>query len=144
MLYMYLGEWNPRLRDMSEVYNLMYPAASHLKSKGALIRLFFYYDYLGRKWRRRSASRGARWRASWRRRRRWWRAPWTRWRRRRRGRGWPTFSTCCGSCRVKSLRRPPPLRGPATASRPHGCGTSATSSGACTRRSNGARWSHNP
>eukprot|EP00976_Prorocentrum_cordatum_P073021 1180937-Prorocentrum_minimum.AAC.1 len=36
MLYLYLGEWNPRVWDMSEVYNPMYPTSSHWKSKGVL------------------------------------------------------------------------------------------------------------
>eukprot|EP00959_Pyramimonas_sp_CCMP1952_P288471 6032570-Pyramimonas_sp.AAC.1 len=27
MLYLYLGEWDPRVWDMSEVYNPMYPTA---------------------------------------------------------------------------------------------------------------------
>eukprot|EP00959_Pyramimonas_sp_CCMP1952_P103251 2159465-Pyramimonas_sp.AAC.1 len=31
------GEWNPRVWDMSEVYNPMYQTASHLKFLGALI-----------------------------------------------------------------------------------------------------------
>eukprot|EP00959_Pyramimonas_sp_CCMP1952_P099217 2074265-Pyramimonas_sp.AAC.1 len=30
------GEWNPRVWDMSEVYNLMYLTASHLEFQGAL------------------------------------------------------------------------------------------------------------
>ena len=35
------GERNPRVWDMSEVYNPMYPTASHLISKGALSKKGF-------------------------------------------------------------------------------------------------------
>eukprot|EP00959_Pyramimonas_sp_CCMP1952_P397336 8325148-Pyramimonas_sp.AAC.1 len=46
MLYLYLGEWNPRAWDMSEVYNPMYPTSSHPKIGGALnITLFFFTFY---------------------------------------------------------------------------------------------------
>eukprot|EP00959_Pyramimonas_sp_CCMP1952_P253819 5302964-Pyramimonas_sp.AAC.1 len=51
MLYLYLGEWNPRAWDMSEVYNPMYPNSSHLKWKGALIlRSMFTVSRYGRWW----------------------------------------------------------------------------------------------
>eukprot|EP00959_Pyramimonas_sp_CCMP1952_P176408 3686432-Pyramimonas_sp.AAC.1 len=40
IMYLYLGEWNPRVWDMSEVQevscNPMYPTSSHLKLGGAL------------------------------------------------------------------------------------------------------------
>eukprot|EP00976_Prorocentrum_cordatum_P095615 1190248-Prorocentrum_minimum.AAC.3 len=39
MLYLYLVEWNPRVWDMYEVYNPMYPTSSHLELGGALKRL---------------------------------------------------------------------------------------------------------
>eukprot|EP00976_Prorocentrum_cordatum_P107590 1194667-Prorocentrum_minimum.AAC.2 len=40
MLYLYQGEWIPRVWDMSEVYNPMYPTAPRSKFKGAL-KCFF-------------------------------------------------------------------------------------------------------
>eukprot|EP00976_Prorocentrum_cordatum_P096650 1190652-Prorocentrum_minimum.AAC.2 len=42
MLYLYLGEWNPRVWDLSEVYNPMYPTSYHLKLGGALTVVIAY------------------------------------------------------------------------------------------------------
>eukprot|EP00976_Prorocentrum_cordatum_P089717 1187825-Prorocentrum_minimum.AAC.2 len=35
-MHLYLEEWNPRVWDMSEVNNPIYPTSAYLRSKGAL------------------------------------------------------------------------------------------------------------
>eukprot|EP00976_Prorocentrum_cordatum_P116029 1196102-Prorocentrum_minimum.AAC.1 len=49
MLYLYLGEWNPRDWDMSEVNDPMYPTSSHLKLGRALICSFYATAVVPRK-----------------------------------------------------------------------------------------------
>eukprot|EP00959_Pyramimonas_sp_CCMP1952_P369530 7740235-Pyramimonas_sp.AAC.1 len=58
MLYMYLGEWNPRVWDMSGVYNSMYPTSPHLKLKGALV--YMPPKALGRRGAEKSSKRSDR------------------------------------------------------------------------------------